>query len=138
MLQLSLDGKRLYVTNSLYSTWDNQFYPNLESWMLKMDCHPEGGMTLDPRLLRGLRPRPRPRDAPAERRRHHGDLLLIGHAWATGGLWLGQEHQKIEKRSRERNDAKGTRQRPGSIIKERQDDRIGGWWEVAMAGSVAQ
>ena len=27
MLQLSLDGRRLYVTNSLYSTWDNQFYP---------------------------------------------------------------------------------------------------------------
>ena len=29
MLQLSLDGRRLYVTNSLYSTWDNQFYPGL-------------------------------------------------------------------------------------------------------------
>jgi methanethiol oxidase len=29
MLQLSLDGKRLYVTNSLFSTWDNQFYPDL-------------------------------------------------------------------------------------------------------------
>ena len=29
MIQLSLDGKRLYVTTSLYSTWDNQFYPDL-------------------------------------------------------------------------------------------------------------
>ncbi|XP_031566459.1 methanethiol oxidase-like [Actinia tenebrosa] len=29
MIQLSLDGKRLYVTTSLYSNWDNQFYPNL-------------------------------------------------------------------------------------------------------------
>ena len=29
MLQLSLDGKRLYVTTSLFSTWDNQFYPNM-------------------------------------------------------------------------------------------------------------
>ena len=29
MIQLSLDGKRLYVTTSLYSQWDNQFYPNL-------------------------------------------------------------------------------------------------------------
>ena len=29
MLQLSFDGRRLYVTNSLYSTWDNQFYPGL-------------------------------------------------------------------------------------------------------------
>lgn len=40
MLQLSLDGKfykyfnlitgkRLYVTNSLYSNWDKQFYPKM-------------------------------------------------------------------------------------------------------------
>jgi selenium-binding protein 1 len=47
MLQLSMDGRRLYVTNSLYSVWDNQFYPGLESWMLKIDCHPDGGMSLD-------------------------------------------------------------------------------------------
>jgi methanethiol oxidase len=32
MMQLSLDGKRLYVTNSLYSVWDRQFYPNLEKY----------------------------------------------------------------------------------------------------------
>lgn len=41
MLQLSLDGKRLYVTNSLLSRWDNQFYPDiakLGSWMLQIDC----------------------------------------------------------------------------------------------------
>jgi selenium-binding protein 1 len=47
MLQMSMDGRRLYVTNSLYSVWDNQFYPDLRSWMLKVDCQPEGGMTLD-------------------------------------------------------------------------------------------
>jgi selenium-binding protein 1 len=29
MLQLSLDGKRLYVTSSLYRSWDNQFYPDI-------------------------------------------------------------------------------------------------------------
>jgi len=29
MLQLSLDGKRLYVTTSLFSTWDKQFYPDM-------------------------------------------------------------------------------------------------------------
>ena len=29
MLQNSLDGERVYVSNSLYSTWDNQFYPGL-------------------------------------------------------------------------------------------------------------
>jgi len=29
MIQLSLDGRRLYVTTSLYSAWDRQFYPDL-------------------------------------------------------------------------------------------------------------
>lgn len=46
MLQLSLDGKRLYVTNSLLSSWDNQFYPSLAtggSYLLQIDCDTEGG-----------------------------------------------------------------------------------------------
>jgi selenium-binding protein 1 len=47
MLQLSLDGRRLYVSNSLYSTWDNQFYPELRSWLLRVNCAPDGGMELD-------------------------------------------------------------------------------------------
>ncbi|EFN58621.1 hypothetical protein CHLNCDRAFT_140840 [Chlorella variabilis] len=29
MIQLSLDGRRLYVTNSLFSPWDHQFYPDM-------------------------------------------------------------------------------------------------------------
>ena len=51
MLQLSLDGKRLYVTNSLYSSWDNQFYPKIAeegSYMLQIDCDTEqGGMKVN-------------------------------------------------------------------------------------------
>jgi selenium-binding protein 1 len=51
MLQLSLDGKRLYVTNSLLSVWDNQFYPDLAkqgSWLLQIDCDTEkGGLKLN-------------------------------------------------------------------------------------------
>ena len=51
MLQLSLDGKRLYVTNSLYSSWDNQFYPQLAkqgSYLLQIDCDVErGGMRIN-------------------------------------------------------------------------------------------
>ena len=47
MLQLSYDGRRLYVTNSLYSTWDNQFYPEMRSWLLRIDCDPNGGMEID-------------------------------------------------------------------------------------------
>jgi selenium-binding protein 1 len=46
MLQLSLDGKRLYATNSLLSTWDNQFYPDLAktgSYMLQIDCNTDTG-----------------------------------------------------------------------------------------------
>ena len=50
MLQLSLDGKRLYVTNSLYSSWDDQFYPAIGkegSTVLLIDCDPAGGMKLN-------------------------------------------------------------------------------------------
>jgi methanethiol oxidase len=47
MIQLSLDGKRLYVTNSLLSTWDNQFYPELRSWLLKVDIGEDGSMEVD-------------------------------------------------------------------------------------------
>jgi selenium-binding protein 1 len=56
MLQLSLDGRRLYVTNSLYSTWDNQFYPELRSWLLRVNCGPDGGMELDPDFFVDFQP----------------------------------------------------------------------------------
>jgi methanethiol oxidase len=58
MLQLSLDGRRLYVTNSLYSSWDNQFYPGLRSWLLRIDCAPDGGMDLDPHFFVDFHQRP--------------------------------------------------------------------------------
>ena len=47
MLQLSYDGRRLYVSNSLYSTWDNQFYPHMRSWLLRVNCDLNGGMEID-------------------------------------------------------------------------------------------
>jgi selenium-binding protein 1 len=48
MVEVSRDGKRVYFTNSLYQSWDNQFYPDgLKSWMVKLDVNPAGGMTLD-------------------------------------------------------------------------------------------
>jgi selenium-binding protein 1 len=56
MLQLSLDGRRLYVTNSLYSSWDDQFYPDLKSWLLRVDCDPNGGMEIDPGFFADLQP----------------------------------------------------------------------------------
>lgn len=52
MIQLSLDGRRLYVTTSIFSTWDNQFYPEIRTnggCMLKVNCDPvNGGMEIDP------------------------------------------------------------------------------------------
>ncbi|RMF88723.1 MAG: selenium-binding protein [Nitrospinota bacterium] len=48
MVEISRDGRRVYVTNSLYSTWDDQFYPDkLEGWMAKINTGAEGGMELD-------------------------------------------------------------------------------------------
>jgi selenium-binding protein 1 len=51
MLQLSLDGKRLYVTNSLLSVWDNQFYPDMAkrgSHLLQLDVNTDkGGLALN-------------------------------------------------------------------------------------------
>jgi selenium-binding protein 1 len=58
MIQLSLDGRRLYVSNSLLSTWDNQFYPELRSWLLRVNCGPDGGMELDPDFFVDLHDRP--------------------------------------------------------------------------------
>jgi selenium-binding protein 1 len=58
MIQLSLDGRRLYVSNSLLSTWDNQFYPGLESWLLRVNCGADGGMELDEDFFVDLSDRP--------------------------------------------------------------------------------
>ncbi|WP_025770982.1 selenium-binding family protein [Thioalkalivibrio sp. HK1] len=52
MIQLSLDGRRLYVTDSLFSTWDNQFYPDMKEkggCMIQVDCDIEtGGLKINP------------------------------------------------------------------------------------------
>jgi selenium-binding protein 1 len=58
MIQLSFDGRRLYVTNSLYSTWDNQFYPEMRSWLLRVNCDPNGGMEIDHDFFVGFHDRP--------------------------------------------------------------------------------
>jgi selenium-binding protein 1 len=58
MLQLSYDGRRLYVTNSLFSTWDNQFYPELRSWLLKVDIGEDGSMRVDPDFFVDFHDRP--------------------------------------------------------------------------------
>jgi len=49
MLEVSRDGRRVYVTNSLYSTWDDQFYPEgIPGWLVKLDADPtSGGLRID-------------------------------------------------------------------------------------------
>jgi selenium-binding protein 1 len=63
MVEVSRDGRRVFVTNSLYGSWDDQFYPaGVGAWMAKIDTDPDsGGLTLDGRFFphgddfRGLR-----------------------------------------------------------------------------------
>ena len=48
MVEISRDGKRVYWTNSLYSTWDDQFYPGgVPGAMVKADIGATGGISLD-------------------------------------------------------------------------------------------
>ena len=49
MVEVSRDGRRVYFTNSLYYSWDEQFYPDgIRSWMVKLDADPAGGLSADP------------------------------------------------------------------------------------------
>ena len=61
MVEVSRDGRRVYLTNSLYTPWDAQFYPDgVRGWMAKLDAARGGGLTADPGFLvefeDGLRP----------------------------------------------------------------------------------
>ena len=52
MVEISRDAKRVYFTNSLYSPWDEQFYPDgVKSWMVKIDADPRGGMKIDEKFF---------------------------------------------------------------------------------------
>jgi len=50
MVEMSRDGKRIYLTNSLYASWDAQFYPEgIDGWMVKLDNN--SSLELDPRFM---------------------------------------------------------------------------------------
>jgi selenium-binding protein 1 len=56
MVEVSRDGKRIYFTNSLYTPWDAQFYPEgIKGWMVKLDAKQEGGIEIDPKFFRRFR-----------------------------------------------------------------------------------
>jgi len=45
MVEISRDGKRVYLTNSLYRTWDDQFYPDgIRGWLAMVDVRANGGL----------------------------------------------------------------------------------------------
>ncbi|MBI1385522.1 MAG: selenium-binding protein [Rhizobiales bacterium] len=84
MIQLSLDGKRLYVTTSLFSTWDNQFYPDMKSkggQMFLVDCDTEnGGMKINEDFLVDFGKEPNGPSRAHEMRYPGGDV--------TSDIWL--------------------------------------------------
>jgi methanethiol oxidase len=49
MVEVSRDGRRVYVTNSLYARWDDIFYPGgVGAWLAKFDADVEaGGLAAD-------------------------------------------------------------------------------------------
>jgi selenium-binding protein 1 len=52
MVEVSRDGRRVYLTNSLYGAWDDQFYPEgVGAWVVKIDADPDGGIALDERFF---------------------------------------------------------------------------------------
>jgi selenium-binding protein 1 len=52
MVEVSRDGKRVYLTNALYTPWDEQFYPDgIRGWMAKLDAAPEGGIAMDKKFF---------------------------------------------------------------------------------------
>jgi selenium-binding protein 1 len=62
MVEVSQDGRRVYVTNSLYAAWDDIFYPEgVGAWVAKLDAGQDGGLSVAPRFFpngedfRGLR-----------------------------------------------------------------------------------
>ncbi|KAM3966113.1 methanethiol oxidase [Aphomia sociella] len=87
MLQLSLDGKRLYVSSSLYSPWDKQFYSKMVEqggWIIKIDVDTEkGGLKLDPNFLVDFGKEPDGPTLPHEMRYPGGDC--------TSDIWLVQD-----------------------------------------------
>ncbi len=47
MVEISRDGKRVYWTNSLYSTWDTQFYPaGVPAAQVMAHVNQQGGISL--------------------------------------------------------------------------------------------
>ncbi|KAG5671211.1 hypothetical protein PVAND_001422 [Polypedilum vanderplanki] len=88
MLQLSLDGKRLYVSNSFYSPWDKMLYPDLVkngSTIVQIDIDTtNGGMTLNENFLVDFGKEPNGPVLAHEMRYPGGDC--------TSDIWLADDN----------------------------------------------
>lgn len=87
MLQLSLDGKRLYISSSLFTSWDKQFYPNMVKkggTIIQIDCNTEkGGMVLNKNFLVDFANEPFGPSVPHEMRYPGGDC--------TSDIWVAND-----------------------------------------------
>uniref|UniRef100_A0A2M4ADU0 Putative selenium-binding protein 1 n=1 Tax=Anopheles triannulatus TaxID=58253 RepID=A0A2M4ADU0_9DIPT len=87
MLQLSLDGKRLYVSSSLFSPWDKQFYPEMVragGTIVQLDVDVvNGGMKVNEGFLVDFGGEPYGPGLPHEMRYPGGDC--------TSDIWLVDE-----------------------------------------------
>lgn len=87
MLQLSLDGKRLYVSSSLFSPWDKQFYPDMVTnggTIVQLDINIEdGGMKLNEDFLVDFGKEPNGPTLPHEMRYPGGDC--------SSDIWLATD-----------------------------------------------
>ena len=77
MVELSRDGKRVYLTNSLYASWDAQFYPEgIDGWFVKLDAPEDGSLTGRPERVRRVQRRA-PAPGPPGRRGRVERLVLL-------------------------------------------------------------
>lgn len=87
MLQLSLDGKRLYVSSSLFSPWDKQFYPDMVAnggTIVQLDVDVEsGGLKINDNFLVDFAKEPNGPTLPHEMRYPGGDC--------SSDIWLADE-----------------------------------------------
>lgn len=89
MMQLSLDGKRLYVSSCLYSPWDKEVYPKTPKaggYVILLDINTEnGGLQLNPEFLVDFGTEPYGPTLPHEIRYPGGDC--------TSDIWLSTDEK---------------------------------------------
>ena len=96
MVEISRDGRRVYWTNSLYSTWDNQFYPDgVPGAEVMAIADPAGGLELAKDYWVDFPEGYRAHQIRTRGRRLLDKFVLLsfgltgsGADWAPAGLWL--------------------------------------------------